>query len=99
MNTIINRQSGNNSDVKCARKQAANSMKITAQDMLRFGVIDRILIEPPGGAHRDPATVAETLGRALYEEVNYLSHVSPATLRERRLKKYLNMGYYEQETT
>jgi len=35
----------------------------------------------------------------VYEEVNYLSHLSPATLRERRLKKYLNMGFYEQETT
>ena len=80
-------------------KEAADALKLTAKHLLSFGIIDRIIPEPPGGAHRDPATVAETLGRALYEEVNYLSHVSPATLRERRLKKYLNMGYYEQETT
>src|SRR5262252_4646753 len=38
-------------------QEAANSMKITAQDMLRFGVIDSILKEPPGGAHRDPQTM------------------------------------------
>jgi acetyl-CoA carboxylase carboxyl transferase subunit alpha len=57
-----------------------------------------VIPEPPGGAHRDPAAAADTLGRALYEEINYLAHVNPATLRERRLKKYLNMGYFEQET-
>jgi acetyl-CoA carboxylase alpha subunit len=42
--------------------------------------------------------MAESLGRVLYEEVNYLAHVQPDALRERRLKKYLNMGFFEQET-
>jgi acetyl-CoA carboxylase carboxyl transferase subunit alpha len=80
-------------------KEAADALKLTARHLLSFGIIDRIIPEPPGGAHRDAAAVAEALGQALYEEVNYLSHLSPATLRERRLKKYLNMGFYEQETT
>ena len=80
-------------------KEAADALKLTARHLLEFGIIDRIIPEPPGGAHRDPAAVADTLGQVLYEEVNYLSHLSPETLRERRLKKYLNMGYYEQETT
>ncbi len=80
-------------------KEAADALKLTAKHLLSFGIIDRIVPEPAGGAHRDPAAVAESLGQVVYEEVNYLSHLSPATLRERRLKKYLNMGFYEQETT
>ncbi len=80
-------------------QEAADALKLTAKHLLSFGIIDRIIPEPPGGAHRDPAAVADTLGQVLYEEVNYLSHVNPRTLRERRLRKYLNMGYYEQETT
>jgi len=79
-------------------KEAADALKLTAKHLLALGVIDRIIPEPPGGAHRDPASMAETLGRAVYEEINYLAHLSPATLVERRLKKYMNMGYFEQES-
>ncbi len=79
-------------------KEAADALKLTAKHLLTFGVIDRVVPEPPGGAHRDPAAMAETLGQVLYEEVNYLSHVSANVLRERRLKKFLNMGYFEQES-
>src|SRR5262245_41323730 len=79
-------------------KEAADALKLTAKHLLSFGVIDRVVPEPPGGAHRDPATMADTLGQVLYEEVNYLSHVSASVLRERRLKKFLNMGFFEQES-
>ena len=79
-------------------KEAADALKLTAKHLLALGVIDRIIPEPAGGAHRDHATMAESLGRAIYEEVNYLAHQNADTLRERRLKKYLNMGYFEQET-
>jgi acetyl-CoA carboxylase carboxyl transferase subunit alpha len=79
-------------------KEAADALKLTARHLLSLGAIDRVIPEPPGGAHRDPGAMAEALGRVIYEEVNYLSHVHPDTLRERRLKKYLNMGYFEQET-
>jgi len=79
-------------------KEAADALKLTAKHLLALGVIDRVIPEPPGGAHRDHAAMADTLGRVLYEEINYLAHVKPETLRERRLKKYLNMGYFEQET-
>jgi acetyl-CoA carboxylase carboxyl transferase subunit alpha len=79
-------------------KEAAEALKLTAKHLLSFGVIDRVVAEPPGGAHRDPAAMAETLGQVLYEEVSYLSHVSQTVLRERRLKKFLNMGFYEQES-
>jgi acetyl-CoA carboxylase carboxyl transferase subunit alpha len=63
-----------------------------------LGIIDRIIPEPPGGAHRDPAVTAETLGRALYEEVRYLQRQNTRALLERRLQKYMNMGYFEQES-
>ncbi len=79
-------------------KEAAEALKLTAKHLLALGVIDRVIPEPPGGAHRDPATMADTLGRAVFEEINYLAHVNPSTLRERRLKKYMNMGYFEQES-
>lgn len=79
-------------------KEAADALKLTARHLNELGVIDRIIPEPPGGAHRDPAVTAETLGRAIYEEVRYLQRQSPKALLERRLQKYMNMGYYEQES-
>jgi acetyl-CoA carboxylase carboxyl transferase subunit alpha len=79
-------------------KEAADALKLTAKHLLSFGVIDRVITEPPGGAHRNPAAMAESLGQVLYEEVSYLSHVSRTVLRERRLKKFLNMGFFEQES-
>ena len=48
-------------------QEAATGMKITAEDMVQFGVIDRIVNEPPGGAHRDPAAAIATAGEAIAE--------------------------------
>jgi acetyl-CoA carboxylase carboxyl transferase subunit alpha len=79
-------------------KEAADALKLTARHLMELGVIDRIIPEPAGGAHRDPATTAETLGRAIYEEVRYLQRQNTKALLERRLQKYMNMGYYEQES-
>ncbi|HET6463900.1 MAG TPA: acetyl-CoA carboxylase carboxyltransferase subunit alpha [Candidatus Krumholzibacteria bacterium] len=79
-------------------KEAADALKLTAKHLMDLGIIDRIIPEPPGGAHRDPAVTAEALGRALYEEVKYLQHQNTRSLLERRLQKYMNMGYFEQES-
>ena len=79
-------------------KEAADALKLTAKHLMDLGIIDRIIPEPPGGAHRDPATTAETLGRAIYEEVKYLQRQNTRALLERRLQKYMNMGYFEQES-
>jgi acetyl-CoA carboxylase carboxyl transferase subunit alpha len=79
-------------------KEAADALKLTAKHLMDLGIIDRIIPEPPGGAHRDPAATAETLGRAIYEEVKYLQRQNTRTLLERRLQKYMNMGYFEQES-
>jgi acetyl-CoA carboxylase carboxyl transferase subunit alpha len=79
-------------------KEAADALKLTAKHLMDLGIIDRIIPEPPGGAHRDPAVTAETLGRAIYEEVKYLQRQNTRSLLERRLQKYMNMGYFEQES-
>ena len=73
-------------------QEAATSMKITAQDMLRFGVIDQILKEPAGGAHRDPAAVIATTGDAIAQTLNDLHHLDSAAIRAQRRQKFLDIG-------
>ena len=65
-------------------QEAATSMKITAQDMLRFGVIDSILREPAGGAHRDPNAMIATTGDAIALALNDLRNLAPDTIRKQR---------------
>jgi acetyl-CoA carboxylase carboxyl transferase subunit alpha len=71
---------------------AAEAMKVTAQDLERLGIIDRIVPEPVGGAHRDPADAIATLGRALEEELTALSSEPGDALRAQRRAKYLSIG-------
>jgi acetyl-CoA carboxylase carboxyl transferase subunit alpha len=73
-------------------QEAANSMKITAQDMLRFGVIDRILREPPGGAHRDPAAMIATTGDAIAQAFNDFRNLDADAIRKQRRQKFLDIG-------
>src|SRR6195952_2527621 len=73
-------------------QEAATSMKITAQDMLRFGVIDQILREPPGGAHRDPAAMIATTGDAIAQALNDLRNLAPDMIRNARRQKFLDIG-------
>jgi acetyl-CoA carboxylase carboxyl transferase subunit alpha len=72
--------------------QAAEAMKVTAQDLAELGVIDRIVKEPVGGAHRDPAATARALGDALAEELDSLSGKSAKQLRRLREDRFLGMG-------
>jgi acetyl-CoA carboxylase carboxyl transferase subunit alpha len=73
-------------------QEAATNMKITAQDLLRFGVIDAILKEPPGGAHRDPAAIVALTGDAIAEAFNDLHNLDRDTLRKQRRQKFLDIG-------
>jgi len=76
-----------------ARAQdAATNMKITAQDLLRFGIIDAIISEPIGGAHRDPTGAIATTGNAIAAALESLGNMSPEALREARADKFLAMG-------
>jgi acetyl-CoA carboxylase carboxyl transferase subunit alpha len=73
-------------------QDAATSMKITAQDLLRFGIIDAIVPEPVGGAHRDPQAAVEATGRAVAAALDQLSNMSREELRDARAEKFLAMG-------
>src|SRR5882757_2358462 len=73
-------------------QEAATSMKITAQDMLRFGVIDTILKEPPGGAHRDPVAMIATTGDAIAQALNDLRNLDRDMIRKARRQKFLDIG-------
>src|ERR1700747_176031 len=73
-------------------QEAANSMKITAQDMLRFGVIDTILKEPVGGAHRDPAAMIEATGEAIGKAFDELRGLDGEAIRKQRRQKFLDIG-------
>ncbi len=76
-----------------ARAQdAATNMKITAQDLLRFGVIDGIVVEPAGGAHRDPDAAVQAAGDAVDVALAALSGFSREEIRAKRADKFLAIG-------
>lgn len=72
--------------------EAAEAMKVTAQDLLSLGVIDRIVKEPVGGAHRDPVLTAQALSKAIGEELDQLVKLSPDKLRTKREERFLRIG-------
>ncbi|MBD8620124.1 acetyl-CoA carboxylase carboxyltransferase subunit alpha [Sphingomonas sp. CFBP 13728] len=72
--------------------EAAEAMRITAQDLKSFGVIDDIVPEPLGGAHRDWAMAIESLGNALSSALSELAPFTPTELRKDRQTKFLKMG-------
>ena len=67
-------------------------MKLTAQDLKRLGVIDTIVDEPLGGAHRAPAEAIDRLGDAVSHELRLLEGLTPQQLRADRRTKFLEMG-------
>ncbi|MGN6499968.1 MAG: acetyl-CoA carboxylase carboxyltransferase subunit alpha [Tsuneonella sp.] len=71
---------------------AAEAMKVTAQHLERLGVIDRIIPEPVGGAHRDPAAASRALAAALGEELDTLARKTPDELRRMRENRFLQIG-------
>ncbi len=73
-------------------QEAATNMKITAQDLHKFGVIDSILKEPIGGAHRDPAAMISATGDAIAEAFNDLRGLDGIALRNQRRQKFLDIG-------
>jgi acetyl-CoA carboxylase carboxyl transferase subunit alpha len=73
-------------------QEAATSMKITAQDLTRFGVIDQIITEPIGGAHRDPAATIASTGEAIVNAIEELKGLDPDTVRKQRREKFLAIG-------
>jgi acetyl-CoA carboxylase carboxyl transferase subunit alpha len=73
-------------------QEAAINMKITAQDLLRFGVIDEIISEPVGGAHRDPAAIIAATGEAIAHALDDLRNFDRDAIRTQRRQKFLDIG-------
>jgi acetyl-CoA carboxylase carboxyl transferase subunit alpha len=73
-------------------------MRITAPDALRLGVIDAIVPEPMGGAHRDWEGAAQNLRAAVREALASLGALSPAALVGERYEKFRRMGAFEEST-
>jgi acetyl-CoA carboxylase carboxyl transferase subunit alpha len=73
-------------------QDAATSMKITADDLDRFHIIDRIVPEPVGGAHRDPPAAIAATGKAILEAFSELKDLSRETVRRQRRDKFLAIG-------
>jgi acetyl-CoA carboxylase carboxyl transferase subunit alpha len=73
-------------------QDAATSMKITAQDLLKFGIIDVIVAEPPGGAHRDPETAVRAVGEAVDHALAGLGNLSREQIIDARAEKFLGVG-------
>ena len=71
---------------------AANSMKITAQDLLALGVIDRIVAEPPGGAHRDRQGAIKLVGDAIEETLSEFDGSDPQSIKAQRHDRFLEIG-------
>jgi acetyl-CoA carboxylase carboxyl transferase subunit alpha len=71
---------------------AATNMKITAQDLLKLGVIDGIIAEPIGGAHRDGSEVMRATGDTIVSALAAYDHLSPAEIRKERREKFLSIG-------
>ncbi|MEQ1639217.1 MAG: acetyl-CoA carboxylase carboxyltransferase subunit alpha [Novosphingobium sp.] len=71
---------------------AAEAMKVTAQDLLGLGVIDRIVKEPVGGAHRNPELAAKSLASAIGEELDLLGKLSSQQLKAKREDRFLRIG-------
>ena len=73
-------------------QEAATNMKITAQDMVRFGVIDTVVPEPTGGAHRDAAAAIAVTGEAIANALAELRLLDRETVRRQWREKFLAMG-------
>lgn len=72
--------------------EAAEALRLTAQDLMRLGIVDRIVPEPLGGAHRAPKAAIDSLGEAIFAALGPLSTLDGAQLRAQRREKFLAMG-------
>ncbi|MEO0466826.1 MAG: acetyl-CoA carboxylase carboxyltransferase subunit alpha [Pseudomonadota bacterium] len=73
-------------------RDAADAMKITAQDLKGFGVVDDIIKEPLGGAHRDPGKTIQSAGRAINKALSAMEGLSPQELKRQRRERFYAIG-------
>ncbi|NCO67717.1 MAG: acetyl-CoA carboxylase carboxyltransferase subunit alpha [Nitrospirae bacterium] len=78
--------------------KAADALKLTAQDLLSFKIIDGIIPEPLGGAHRDPEGIAKKISEFILTAIEELKTKTPGKLIEERYKKFRKIGSFKEET-
>lgn len=71
---------------------AADALKITGPDLLKFNIVDEVVKEPVGGAHCDYETIGEELKKSILKNLEELSKIKPKELREKRYNKYRKLG-------
>ena len=76
------------------KEQAAEALQLTAEDLQKHGIIDVIVKEPVGGAHRKPVEMFETLRSVLEDELRTLTAIHPDTLVKTRREKFTTMGVW-----
>ena len=76
--------------------EAAESLGITATRLKALGVVDKVVPEPLGGAHREPAEAAKNLKKAIHESLRSLQDLSPEQLLERRQERWVNYGKFKE---
>jgi acetyl-CoA carboxylase alpha subunit len=76
------------------REKAASSLRITSDDLVRLGIVDQVIPEPPGGAHADHAATASALHDAILAHVDELRRLKPDKLVRKRREKFLKMGAF-----
>jgi acetyl-CoA carboxylase carboxyl transferase subunit alpha len=76
--------------------EAAAALKLTAQDLLSFGIVEEIITEPIGGAHRNPEQAAQLLKAALTRHLNELCAMTPDALRQQRYEKFRRVGVFSE---
>jgi len=78
--------------------RAADALKLTAQDLLNFKIIDGIIPEPPGGSHRDPEGTAKKISEYIITALEELKTKPPGKLIEERYKRFRKIGSFKEET-
>jgi acetyl-CoA carboxylase carboxyl transferase subunit alpha len=79
--------------------EAAEALKLTARNLLKLEVVDEIIPEPEGGAHRDYDSAAANLGKALRHGLERLSQIPVTELLEKRYKKFRRLGVFSEGKT
>ncbi|MFC1570422.1 acetyl-CoA carboxylase carboxyltransferase subunit alpha [Candidatus Omnitrophota bacterium] len=75
---------------------AAKALKLTAPELIKLGIIDGMIREPLGGAHRDPQTAAEELKKTIIKNLDELSKLEPQKIVDMRYQKFRSMGVYKE---
>ena len=79
--------------------EAAEALKLTAQNLLKLEVVDEIIPEPEGGTHRDYDSAAANLGESLRRSLDQLSRIPVAELLEKRYQKFRRLGVFSEGKT